>query len=94
MEILGEHFHWPSMVKDVQDIVKRCSTCQQAKSTFHKGLYTPLPVPNQPWEDLSMDFIVALRRTQRGKDSIMVVVDRFSKMAHLFLATQLMMPPK
>ncbi|XP_071689319.1 uncharacterized protein [Rutidosis leptorrhynchoides] len=75
-EILNEHFYWPCMDKDVKAVINRCATCFQAKSAFHKGLYTPLPVPNQPWEDLSMDFIVALPRTQRGKDSIMVVVDR------------------
>jgi len=63
-------------------VISKCSLYQKAKSQFHQGLYTPLPVPNGPGEDVSMDFIVALSRTQRGKDAIMVVVDRFSKMAH------------
>jgi hypothetical protein len=82
-ELLKEHFFWPSMLRDVHKVIERCAICKKAKGKENAyGLYMPLPIPEQPWMDVSMDFVLGLPRTQRGKDSIMVVVDRFSKMSH------------
>nr|GEZ55384.1 RNA-directed DNA polymerase [Tanacetum cinerariifolium] len=47
-------------------------------------MYLPLPVLVALWEDVSLDFITGLQRTQHQKDPVMVVVERFSKMAHFF----------
>ncbi|XP_048496332.1 uncharacterized protein LOC125495607 [Beta vulgaris subsp. vulgaris] len=43
IDLLHEHFYWPKMHGDVRAVLARCGTCQRAKRTFHKGLYTPLP---------------------------------------------------
>ena len=83
LAMLQEHFFWPHMKRDVERICGRCVTCRQAKSRVQpNGLYTPLPIPSSPWVDISMDFVLGLPRSKRGRDSIFVVVDRFSKMAH------------
>ncbi|WVZ57651.1 hypothetical protein U9M48_008011 [Paspalum notatum var. saurae] len=82
-EVLAAHFFWLRMLHDVKRLVARCTTCQKAKSRLsNHGLYMPLPVPTSPWLDISMDFVLGLLRTKKGRDSIFVVVDRFSKMAH------------
>jgi hypothetical protein len=83
LAILHGHFYWPHMKRDVERICCRCVTCRQAKSKVQpNSLYTPLPIPSEPWIDISMDFVLGLPRTKRGRDSIFVVVDRFSKTAH------------
>jgi len=72
------------MLKDIQDILRRCSTCQMAKShSLAQGLYTPLPTPQGPWLDVSMDFVLGLPRTQRNKDSIMVIVEKVGDKAQV-----------
>ena len=81
--MLHEHFFWPKMKRDVERVCARCITCRQAKSrVLPHGLYTPLPVPSAPWVNISMDFVLGLLRSRKGRDSIFVIVDRFSKMAH------------
>ena len=60
-QVLTDHFFWPKMRRDVERHVLRCETCHKAKSRLNPhGLYTPLPIPSGPWEDISMDFVLGL----------------------------------
>ncbi len=78
-------FWWPGFRADVVRYVRTCNSCQRNKSATAKpvGFLNPLPVPTEPWESISMDFITELPTTAKGHDTLFVVVDRFSKMVHL-----------
>ncbi|CAI7897606.1 unnamed protein product [Closterium sp. NIES-53] len=81
---IAKVYYWPHMANDVQKFATSCDTCQQMKSSQQKKarLLQPLPVPEQPWQVVSLDFIIGLPPTNAGHDAILVVIDKFSKMGH------------
>ena len=85
LSLLSRYFWWPGLAQDVAKYVAQCDSCQRNKvsNQVPAGLLQPLPVPGQPWSSMSMDFVVDLPTTANGFDSIMVMVDRLTKMVHL-----------
>jgi len=76
-------FFWDGLKNNVQRFVAECVVCQQNKVETIKtpGLLQPLSIPSQCWEEVSMDFITGLPKSE-GKSVIMVIVDRLTKYAH------------
>jgi len=81
---LKDHFWWRDMRKDIAEYVAKCDICRRIKAEHQRpaGLLKPLDIPVWKWDDISMDFIVGLPRTQKGHDAIWVIVDRLTKVAH------------
>jgi len=72
------------MKADIAQFVAHCDICQRVKTEHQKpaGLLQPLPIPVWEWDEIGMDFVVGLPKTQKGNDSIWVIVDRLTKVAH------------
>ena len=73
----------PNLKRDVVRLKRQYRTCHLAKQRKENtNLYMHLPVPNCPWQDVRMDFVLGLSKIIRKQDFIFVVMDHFSKMAH------------
>lgn len=82
-------YWWPGMTSDVKKYVRTCDACQRNKSKTVKpgGLLQPMPIPSSKWESVGMDFITGLPCSKAGYDSVMVIIDRLSKLVHLVPTT-------
>ncbi|WVZ97659.1 hypothetical protein U9M48_043174 [Paspalum notatum var. saurae] len=87
---LKQKFWWTRMKREIATYVSECDVCPRVKADHLKpvGMLQPLAIPAWKWENVHMDFIVGLPRTQKGYDSIWVIIDRLTKSAH-FLPEQL-----
>jgi hypothetical protein len=81
---LKQQFWWTKMKIGIARYVARSGICQRVKVVHLKsvGPLQPLSIPGWKWESIIMDFIVGLPKTSKGYDSIWVIVDRLTKLAH------------
>jgi hypothetical protein len=82
-ELISRDFWWPGMRAYIKHYIDTCDICNRAKAKRHKpnGLLQPLPISKGPWSSVTLDFIVQLPESD-GFNAILVVVCRYTKMAH------------
>ena len=83
-ELIKRTYWWPGLKEDIKKYVQGCVKCQQNKVQHQKraGKLHPLEIPEGPWQDISINMIGPLPRSNK-MDAILVIVDRFIKMIRL-----------
>ena len=89
VELVTQNFWWPGVTKEVKQYVEGYNACQRNKNRTEQpaGKLMPNSIPKKPWAHISADFITKLPLAE-GYDSILVVVDRLTKMAHFIPTTK------
>ncbi|GKD08127.1 putative reverse transcriptase domain-containing protein [Tanacetum coccineum] len=77
-------YWWPNMKANIATYVSKCLMCLRVKAEHQKpyGLLVQHEIPQWKWDNITMDFVTKLLRTQSGNDIIWVIVDRLTKSAH------------
>ncbi|KAH0604594.1 uncharacterized protein H6S33_006262 [Morchella sextelata] len=83
-KLIRRDYYWPLMRNYIARYVWNCHTCQRSKPNTHGklGVLRSLPIPQQLWQEISIDFFTGLPESE-GYDAIMVVVDRLTKIRNL-----------
>ena len=84
---ISSTYYWPRISREIKKFVNTCDICQKTKLRRHRpmGLLQPIPIPSQPFEVVSMDFILELPISE-GFDNILVIIDKLTKYA-IFVPT-------
>nr|GEW33883.1 putative reverse transcriptase domain-containing protein [Tanacetum cinerariifolium] len=77
-------YSWPNIKADIATYISKCLTCLRVKAEHQRssGLLVQPEIPQWKWDNVTMDFVTKLPRTQGRNETIWVVVDRLTKFAH------------
>ena len=80
LELIEQNYWWPELKKYIKKYIQGYFKCQQNKVQHQKKAEElhPLEIPQEPWQEISIDIIRPLPRPNR-MDIIVVIVDRFTK---------------
>ena len=93
LEMAWRHYYWLGMKEMIQQFICNCHVYKQAKAaqdTYH-SLLQPLPMLEQVWTDITMDFVIRLPKCKAYRqiyDTIFMVIDRLSKERHYILCSE------
>lgn len=92
-DLIARKFFWKNMEQDIHNYVQQCILCQRTKPRRHTvyGELSPLPIPQRPFQEITMDFVTDLPPSKVGSivhDAILVVVDRYTKAARYIPVTK------
>jgi transposase InsO family protein len=79
-QLVKARYYWPKMDEYIDRYVKNCHTCRRfhTPKDLPPGLLKPLPIPDRPWQHISMDFR-SYAKDKHGFDNVVVFVDRMTK---------------
>ena len=82
---VGNSFFWKGMSGHAREFVENCPVCQMEESdhTLSKGKLQSTHIPESKWSEISIDFITDLPMSSRNRDSVLVIVDKATRMVHL-----------
>ena len=82
IRLLSDRYYWKGLAATVERFIRNCHACRRANAPRDRapGLLQPLPIPQRPWQHITMDF-QSFPPDTYGYDTIFVVIDRLSKQA-------------
>jgi len=88
VELIKRNYWWPKIKNNIKKYIQGCFKCQQNKVQYMKKAEKlhPLETPEGLWQEISINIIGPLLKSNK-KDTIVVIVNQFTKMVQLKTTT-------